>query len=68
MILYISTKFHENISKVFFELLCGHEIMTDGQTDVRTDNVITKRAPPTSSDGTLISSRARAHCAYRGCG
>ena len=36
MMLHICTKFYE-ISQRVFELLPGHEIVTDGQTDGRTD-------------------------------
>ena len=56
--LFICRKFHVNISKGF-ELLSGHEIMTDGQTDRQTDGQTDGqgdyyRAPPTSSGGALI--------------
>ena len=48
------------ISQRVFELLRGHEIMTDGQTDEQTDRQMDKqgnyyRAPPTSSGGALKS-------------
>ena len=49
IMLYICTKFHASVS----ELLGGQEIMTDGQTERRTDNVITIGIPPTFSDGAL---------------
>ena len=60
MMLYICTKFHENISKGF-ELLPRHEIMTDRQMDVQMDkadgrtNKVISRAPPTSSGMALIT-------------
>ena len=44
MMLYICTKFHEDISK-------GHKIMMDGQTDRQMDKVVSIGLPPTSSGG-----------------
>ena len=42
------------ISQWVFELLRGHEIMTDGQTDGQTDRQDDYyRGPPTSSGGAL---------------
>ena len=48
------------ISQRVFELLPGHEIMTDGQTDRQTDGQTDGqgdyyRAPPTSSSGALLT-------------
>ena len=48
---YISTSFLK-ISQRLSELLSGHEIMTDGQTDGEGDYYI--EPPPTSSGGALI--------------
>ena len=42
------------ISQRVFELLRGHEIIKDGQTDRRMDKVITLGPPSLSSCGALI--------------
>ena len=44
--------YFNKISQRLSELLSGHEIMTDGQTDGQGDNY---RAPPTSFGGALIN-------------
>ena len=60
--LYICTKFHENISKGFLVIARApnHDGRTDGQTDGRTDGQTDGqgdyyRAPPTSSGGALLT-------------
>ena len=49
--LYLYTKFHENIPKGFsvIEWTRNHDVWTDGRTDRRTDKVISIGPPPTPS-------------------
>ena len=71
MMLYICTKFHENISKGFSIIVRtrNHDGRKDGQMDGQTDGQTDRqtdgqtdgqgdyyRAPPTSSGGALITS------------
>ena len=50
MMLYIYTKFHENVPKGFsvIERTRNHDVWTDGHTDGRTDKVISidRQTPP----------------------